>query len=531
MKDIIFPITYKSDDKGLKTAESQLSGFGTIAAGAFARIGSMAVEAFASAVRAVGDYAVQAVKAAAEAEAITRGLENAARNAGVFGDKALSITKATEALDKHSKSLGELTGIDDEIINQIKTGWLAVPDLAALGVDGLNNLAVVTADIAAGTGKDVTAIALAFQRIAGDTETAFSKLTRAGIVFTDEQKTTYDSILATSGEMAAQAYLVEQLGAKYEGAAEAAANPFARLDVIMGNLQETIGTSLLPAIELFVEKFAAWVSQNEGLIRTTMQDIGNAVMGVVDSFLAFTQWYKDNSQLANAIATAFAVIGAALVVATGVVWAFNIALLANPIGLVVAAIVLGVAAIIAIILILAQNWDAVTSAISVAWDWLTWQLGTWWANFANGFIDILNGMIKGINRFLDVLNSLAGTNFQINLIGKVKTPGQPMSTRTGSFSTGRTSSALSGGGLKLAEGGIVLPRPGGTLATIGEAGDAEAVIPLSKFDDIVGKRGGGATVNITVNAGMGTDGAAVGEQIVNAIRRYERTSGAVFARA
>jgi hypothetical protein len=34
-----------------------------------------------------------------------------------------------------------------------------------------------------------------------------------------------------------------------------------------------------------------------------------------------------------------------------------------------------------------------------------------------------------------------------------------------------------------------------------------------------------------VNAGMGTDGAAVGESIVKAIRKYERTSGPVFARA
>jgi hypothetical protein len=66
-------------------------------------------------------------------------------------------------------------------------------------------------------------------------------------------------------------------------------------------------------------------------------------------------------------------------------------------------------------------------------------------------------------------------------------------------------------------------------ALVGEAGP-EAIIPLSKFDDVVGKRGGG-NITINVNAGMGTDGAAVGEQIVNAIRRYERTSGAVFARA
>ena len=38
-------------------------------------------------------------------------------------------------------------------------------------------------------------------------------------------------------------------------------------------------------------------------------------------------------------------------------------------------------------------------------------------------------------------------------------------------------------------------------------------------------------VNITVNAGVGTDGASVGREIVDAIRKYERTSGKVFARA
>jgi hypothetical protein len=41
---------------------------------------------------------------------------------------------------------------------------------------------------------------------------------------------------------------------------------------------------------------------------------------------------------------------------------------------------------------------------------------------------------------------------------------------------------------------------------------------------------GGAVYNITVNAGMGAgDGARLGEQIVSAIRRYERSSGKVFA--
>jgi uncharacterized coiled-coil protein SlyX len=75
---------------------------------------------------------------------------------------------------------------------------------------------------------------------------------------------------------------------------------------------------------------------------------------------------------------------------------------------------------------------------------------------------------------------------------------------------------------RFAKGGIVT---GPTNALIGEAGP-EAVIPLS------GRNGGlGQTFNIVVNAGVGTNGAQVGAQIVEAIKKYERTSGQVFARA
>ena len=46
-----------------------------------------------------------------------------------------------------------------------------------------------------------------------------------------------------------------------------------------------------------------------------------------------------------------------------------------------------------------------------------------------------------------------------------------------------------------------------------------------------GAGGVGSTYNITVNAGMGANGAKLGEEIVAAIKRYERTSGKVFASA
>jgi hypothetical protein len=48
-------------------------------------------------------------------------------------------------------------------------------------------------------------------------------------------------------------------------------------------------------------------------------------------------------------------------------------------------------------------------------------------------------------------------------------------------------------GVQLAEGGIVKPTPGGTQATIGEGGQAEAVIPLDRASEF-GLGGGGTTI-------------------------------------
>lgn len=77
--------------------------------------------------------------------------------------------------------------------------------------------------------------------------------------------------------------------------------------------------------------------------------------------------------------------------------------------------------------------------------------------------------------------------------------------------------------------GAIVRRP--TFALIGEAGP-EALIPLNRTRGnapISDLRGGGIVIN--VNAGIGTDGAEVGREIVDAIRKYERRSGPVFASA
>jgi hypothetical protein len=43
--------------------------------------------------------------------------------------------------------------------------------------------------------------------------------------------------------------------------------------------------------------------------------------------------------------------------------------------------------------------------------------------------------------------------------------------------------------------------------------------------------GSGSPIYLTVNAGMGTQGAEVGRQIVDALKAYERRNGSVYVSA
>ena len=509
---ISLPIVSKFDDKGINQAESGLDRLGGFAKGAGIAIAAGLAVAGAAAI----GFGVASVKAAAEAEAVTKGLENAAKNAGVFGDSSLSIGKATEALDKHSTKLAEMTGIDDEIINQIKTGWLAVPSLAAMGVDGINNLAQVVADTAAGTGKDVQAIGLAFQRVAGDTENAFSKLTRAGIVFTDEQKATFDSILETNGEMAAQQYLIEQLGDKYEGAAQAMANPFDRLNVIFENLKETIGKAMLPAIEQIIPLVQDFVGK-----LTASPEFETFLVTLADSFLqlleALMPLLQPITDLMLSLLPPLLDIVALLAPEFANLVEKLIPLLDPILQLVETLLPPLVELFGAVVGLLVDNPDFMANAIKGFED-------------MNKVAEVLAGFLKSIADFLELIG---GRKTQLDgLEARVRMT----QTAINPFSLKQSSWMAKGGTLNLgypgqAEGGITTR---GGMSWVGENGPellnlpkGAQVIPL----DRLGSGGGGATVNITVNAGLGTDGAALGEQVVNAIRRYERTSGAVFARA
>jgi len=213
--------------------------------------------------------------------------------------------------------------------------------------------------------------------------------------------------------------------------------------------------------------------------------------------------------------------------------------------------------------------EVIADVVSKVTQWFT---DKWWET-VGPFTDVMNSIIKfaekmvnqvinGINRILDFVNKVrealdkepldtvatvtfetivAPTRFGNMTFDEkdVSGIGGNLEARFGaarelgvtdfgmSYNPGAGAGTFMGGfqSIGLAEGGIVKKQPGGIIANIGEGYYDEAVIPLKPGMDM------GTTINITVNAGMGADGGQIGEQIVNHIRRYERSSGPVFVKA
>ena len=143
-----------------------------------------------------------------------------------------------------------------------------------------------------------------------------------------------------------------------------------------------------------------------------------------------------------------------------------------------------------------------------------------WEGETPNIIDFLNRQINPVQRLKDSISALRDVlNAAREAYERLRSVG--LELREGGAIPGQFGGRRAGGG----------PVAGGKGYLVGEMGP-ELFVPSSGGNIISNDRvGGGARINITVNAGMGANGAQIGEQIVTAIKRYERTSGPVFARA
>jgi hypothetical protein len=278
--------------------------------------------------------------------------------------------------------------------------------------------------------------------------------------------------------------VMDVLGGTFGGATATAAGTaegqMKRFGIAIAEAKENIGAALIPVVEKALPLLTAmgsWAQENT----TTFLVIAGVIGGIGVAILA-----------ANA-AIRIWTLGTQIAAAAQFIW--NAALTANPLGL----IVVGIAAVIAILAILYTKFEGVRKVVDNVFGFIK--------DVVMGSIDVITTYVQTV---LGVYKTIFNTIAKLwnNTIGKL------------SFEFPSWAPGLGGKGFSvpnipmLAEGGIVTSP---TLAMIGEKGP-EAVIPLGR----AGGMGGNYTIN--VNGGLASS-AEIGQSVVNAIRAFNRSNG------
>lgn len=473
--------------------------------------------------------ATQAIKGAEAAEVASRRLEQVAESMGLFGSKTSDVTSRLSAFADDQE---RLTGVTAEVNKQVQATLLtfgkigATADEAGGAFDRATKAAIDLA--AAGFGSAETN-AVQLGKALQDPIKGITALARSGVTFTAQEKERIKTLVESNKMGEAQALILSAIETQVGGTAEATATSSSKMSAAFGQVSDAIGMALLPIFEALLpiaQMFGDWAEKNTGVL---------IALGVV-----------------------FGVLAAAIL-------AVNLAMYANPISLIIlgfSALVAGVILLVNWLVQLAGGWTTVTKGFM---DGLA-QIGAFFTTIFTGIqatvktvFDFLGkawtGTVSGVKNGLTVLQNFfksvfaaigEGLVLYINgwigsfegFVNRVITGLNGIITLANAALT--VIAKATGGAInikvppvkkinipQLAEGGIVMPRPGGVIANLAEAGKPEAVIPL----DRLGSFGGGRNISITVNAGIGTDGTRVGQLIVDEIKKFERSSGPVFASA
>jgi hypothetical protein len=112
-----------------------------------------------------------------------------------------------------------------------------------------------------------------------------------------------------------------ELEKTFAGAAEAAADtdPYQRMQIIFGELQEQIGMALLPLLN----EFSDWLATPEG--QAKLQEIVDGLVAIIDQGVELVRWVDDNKDWLVPMVTAIGGVTAAWNLATAAVNGFKIA--------------------------------------------------------------------------------------------------------------------------------------------------------------------------------------------------------------
>lgn len=224
---------YKNLTAATKGAEKQLSGFNdkvTKASKAMkSALGSIGIGlSFNAAINAFEDLTKAAIEDRKSQELLALAMKNTGKAT------ADQVVQAEKAINKMQFSAAVA---DDVLRPSYQKLFIATKD-----VTRSNELLQIALDASAATGKSLDVVSQAMAKSLAGSDTALTKLIPS-------LKGSKDPI--------------NDMAKAYEGASEAAANqdPYKKMETILGDIQDRIGTGLMPAID----KLSGWMSSEDGI--------------------------------------------------------------------------------------------------------------------------------------------------------------------------------------------------------------------------------------------------------------------------
>jgi hypothetical protein len=208
--------------------------------------------------------------------------------------------KATAATVKEAEESIKKMQLQSSVADDLLRPAFQKLFIATGSVTKSNKLLQVALDTSAATGKDLDSVTQAMAKSLAGQDTALLKL--------------IPSLRGVEDPLS-------ELEKTFAGAAEAAADtdPYQRMQIIFGELQEQIGMALLPLLN----EFSDWLATPEG--QAKLQEIVDGLVAIIDQGVELVRWVDDNKDWLVPMVTAIGGVTAAWNLATAAVNGFKIA--------------------------------------------------------------------------------------------------------------------------------------------------------------------------------------------------------------
>jgi hypothetical protein len=440
-----------------------------------------------------------------------------------FGEGSLALQKITEDAEKFGK---EIAVDNDEIIKlSVQLGSRLPADSKALSAE-LVNLAF---DIEAFTGGAISAetVAAKLGKAFADGQVKASELEKIVPGLSAAIYDQAEALSAAGKNQEALTLLINTAQKKYGDAAEKNVTATQKFDVALANLKETVGQKILPFVEKLVEGLTKLIdkfSNLPGPVQNVLLGL-LALVGIGGPLLGFLASAKTSLITLGLVSTTTSGSIGLATVATNL---FSLALKAIPI-----------LAIVALIVLLVQNWDTVVDVVkkvvSTIKEFLpgAWQAVKDFANKVIGFVkdiidiylslpakmlnigkDIVSGLWNGIqsmaswlkNRIFDFFGNLV-PSWAKKMLG-----------------IGSPSKLFANFGEEIVAGlalGINTAKQMAEKATISLGAATVNGIGTTRISNAA-MSGMSAPINVTINAGLGTDPYTLGRELQSVLDKYKR---------